>query len=110
MQLSSGSSGSGNGDRYSVATFVQRKTPIEELHMNFYIPESLFTIEGQPAREGKFRVVVRICRPQHAAMTNEKYNISASGTITIDWFGDWSFTWDADAVTPTDTNTSTSSP
>lgn len=100
MQLS----GDDNNDRCSVGKFVGRKTPISELNINCYVSDERFSIEGQRAVDETLKMVVVMSRPEHAASTIEKYNISASGTVTVSMFGDWSFTWDNNE-TPADTDT-----
>ena len=87
IQLSDGP----NGVNQSVGQFLSAKTPISQLSMNVRVPGYVFSVI-EASRE--FRVVVVMCRPEHADIQDERYTVRATGCITLDAFGNWSFTWE----------------
>ena len=43
---------------------------------------------------GAYDVCVVMCRPEHAHRRDDRYNVTAHGTINFDrLFGEWIFTW-----------------
>ena len=74
--------------KLSFGKFITNKKPITQLNIHFTIADSLlnsFTVAKS------LTVVVVMIRPEHAAETSTKYTKSASGILSLDGFGDWSF-------------------
>lgn len=98
MKLSDGEKDtSGNVHAVSRGTFLAQNNIISRLDISLYIPDMNF--------EGVYDVVVVMCRPEHAAVTNTRYIVTARGTIRLEPFGQWTFTWEnltADTITATE--------
>ena len=78
---------------------------ISRLNISLSIPAMNFN--------GAYDVCVVMCRPEHATRADDRYNVTAHGTINFDQlFGEWTFTWqnltnNNNTVTVTDANTNT---
>lgn len=75
--------------KLSFGKFISNKKSITQLNIHFTIADSLlnsFTVAKS------LTVFVVMVRPEHVADPSTKYTKSASGILSLDGFGDWSFT------------------